>query len=95
MAERWTFQWKELYEEVITSGLCTGCAGCVISCPHDVIGYDHEQGGYKPFHLEDELGPDGLRPRPAGLHLVHPGLSRFRAWEPEANEHLFGEDRDA
>ena len=39
--ERWLFQWKELHEEVITSGLCTGCAGCVISCPHDVIGYDH------------------------------------------------------
>mgnify|MGYP006198478981 CR=1 FL=1 len=29
--ERWTAQWKELYEEVITSGLCTGCAGCVIA----------------------------------------------------------------
>ena len=37
-------QWKELYEEVITSGLCTGCAGCVIACPHDVIGYDHDAG---------------------------------------------------
>jgi coenzyme F420 hydrogenase subunit beta len=56
-AERWTNQWKELYEEVIDTGLCTGCAGCVISCPHDVIGYEHEEGKYKPFHLEDELGP--------------------------------------
>ena len=55
---RWTAQWKELYDEVITTGLCTGCAGCVIACPHDVIGYDHEQGGYKPFHLEEELGLD-------------------------------------
>ena len=45
-SERWTFQWKELIDEVITSGLCTGCAGCVISCPHDVIGYNHEAGGY-------------------------------------------------
>ena len=52
-AERWSFQWKELYEEVITSGLCTGCAGCVISCPHDDIGNDHEAGGYTPFHLEE------------------------------------------
>ena len=41
-AERWTAQWKELYEEVITTGLCTGCAGCVVTCPHDVIGYEHE-----------------------------------------------------
>ena len=74
--ERWSFQWKELYDEVITTGLCTGCAGCVISCPHDVIGYDHEQGGYKPFHLEDELGPDRLQPRPEGLHLAAPGPAR-------------------
>ena len=45
---RWTFQWKELFDEVITTGLCTGCAGCVISCPHDVIGYEHIQGGFTP-----------------------------------------------
>ena len=50
---RWTHQWKELYEEVITSGLCTGCAGCVIACPHDVLGYNDDEGVYKPFQLED------------------------------------------
>ena len=57
-AERWTAQWKELYAEVITTGLCTGCAGCVVTCPHDVIGYEHVEGKYKPFHLEEELGLD-------------------------------------
>ena len=56
--ERWTAQWKELYSEVITTGLCTGCAGCVVTCPHDVIGYEHEEGKYIPFHLEEELGLD-------------------------------------
>ncbi|MEE2697023.1 MAG: 4Fe-4S binding protein, partial [Actinomycetota bacterium] len=49
--KKWPHQWKELYEEVIDTGLCTGCAGCVIACPHDVIGYRHEPGAYKPFHL--------------------------------------------
>ncbi len=91
--ERWTFQWKELYDEVITSGLCTGCAGCVISCPHDVIGYDHEQGGYKPFHLEEELGLDDCIHGQKGCTSCTRACPRFRAWEPEANEHLFDRER--
>jgi coenzyme F420 hydrogenase subunit beta len=37
------FQWKHLYQEVVTSGLCTGCAGCVIACPHDVLGYRDDE----------------------------------------------------
>jgi coenzyme F420 hydrogenase subunit beta len=91
--ERWTFQWKELYEEVITSGLCTGCAGCVIACPHDVIGYDHAQGGYRPFHLEEELGPTDCGHGLKGCTSCTRACPRFRAWEPEANEHLFDRDR--
>ena len=39
-------QWKELFEEVVTGGLCTGCAACVISCPHDVLDYDDTKGNY-------------------------------------------------
>lgn len=91
--ERWTFQWKELFDEVITSGLCTGCAGCVIACPHDVIGYNHEAGGYKPFHIEDELGPTDCGHGQKGCTSCTRACPRFRSWEPEANEHLFGRDR--
>src|SRR5207237_2591724 len=29
--ERWTAHWAHLYDEVVTSGLCTGCAGCVVA----------------------------------------------------------------
>ncbi|MEX1217057.1 MAG: Coenzyme F420 hydrogenase/dehydrogenase, beta subunit C-terminal domain [Acidimicrobiales bacterium] len=92
-AERWTFQWKELFSEVITSGLCTGCAGCVIACPHDVIGYNHEAGGYKPFHIEDELGPTDCGHGLKGCTSCTRACPRFRAWEPQANEHLFDRDR--
>jgi coenzyme F420 hydrogenase subunit beta len=91
--ERWTFQWKELYDEVITSGLCTGCAGCVISCPHDVIGYDHEEGKYKPFHLEEELGASDCIHGQKGCTSCTRACPRFRVWEHQANEHLFDRDR--
>ena len=92
--ERWTFQWKELYSEVITSGLCTGCAGCVIACPHDVIGYHHEPGKYKPFHLEDELGADNCVHGEKGCTSCTRACPRFRLWEPQADEHLFGRTRN-
>ena len=86
-AERWTAQWKELYEEVITTGLCTGCAGCVVTCPHDVIGYEHEEGKYKPFHLEEELGPDNCIHGEKGCTTCTRACPRFRAWETAASAH--------
>ncbi len=92
--ERWTLQWKELYEEVITSGLCTGCAGCVISCPHDVIGYNHTSGHYKPFHLEEELGPGDCIHGQKGCTTCTRACPRFRAWEPQIEEHVFGRPRN-
>ena len=92
--ERWTAQWKELYEEVITTGLCTGCAGCVVTCPHDVIGYEHEEGKYLPFHLEEELGLADCIHGVKGCTTCTRACPRFRAWEPAADEHLFGRIRE-
>jgi coenzyme F420 hydrogenase subunit beta len=92
--ERWTFQWKELYDEVITSGLCTGCAGCVIACPHDVIGYKHEPGQYVPFHLEEELGEANCLHGEKGCTSCTRACPRFRNWETEADTHLHGRTRE-
>ncbi len=92
--ERWTNQWLELYDEVITTGLCTGCAACVISCPHDVIGYNHEEGGYKPFHLDDELGPGDCTHGQKGCTSCTRACPRFRTWETEADEFLFERARE-
>ena len=93
-AERWTAQWKELYEEVVTTGLCTGCAGCVVTCPHDVIGYEHEEGKYKPFHLEEELGPANCLHGEKGCTTCTRACPRFRQWESAADMHLFGRVRE-
>ena len=92
-AKKWTFQWKELYDEVITSGLCTGCAGCVIACPHDVIGYQHAPGAYKPFHLEEELGLTDCGHGQKGCTSCTRACPRFRDWETEADNHLFARHR--
>ena len=93
--ERWTAQWSELFTEVVTTGLCTGCAGCVIACPHDVLGYDHTSGGYKPFHLEEELGVDDCVHGQKGCTSCTRACPRFRSWEPQADEFLFGAARSS
>ena len=92
--ERWTAQWKELKAEVIDTGLCTGCSGCVVTCPHDVIGYEHEEGKYIPFHLEDELGPDNCIHGEKGCTTCTRACPRFGAWETSADMHLFGRTRE-
>lgn len=82
--------WSHLYEEVVTSGLCTGCAGCVIACPHSVLGYDDT---YHPFHLEDEGGVSGCIHGDKGCTLCTRACPRFRDWETEADSHLWGRSR--
>ncbi len=91
--ERWRAQWVELFSEVVTSGLCTGCAGCVIACPHDVLGYDDSGGRYRPFHLEEEGGPGGCGHGDRGCTSCTRACPRFRTWESEIDTHLHGRDR--
>jgi coenzyme F420 hydrogenase subunit beta len=96
-ATRWTAQWRELYNEVINTGLCTGCAGCVVTCPHDVIGYEHVEGKYKPFHLEESLGLDNCIHgfgEEGGCTTCTRACPRFRQWEESADKHLFGRVRN-
>lgn len=90
--------WAELFSEVVTSGLCTGCAACIVSCPHDVLSYNDRDGVYQPFHLD----VDGSRD-----HCTHETCTmctracpRFRGWEgeidvlrhqrPRRDEEVFG-----
>jgi coenzyme F420 hydrogenase subunit beta len=91
--ERWRAQWTELFSEVVTTGLCTGCAGCVVACPHDVLGYDDTNGVYRPFHLEDEGGPGGCVHGDKGCTSCTRACPRFRDWEPEIDTQVHGRER--
>ncbi len=90
---REVLHWAHLFDEVVTSGLCTGCAGCVVACPHDVLDYDHSEGVYRPFHLEEELGPDNCIHGEKGCTSCTRACPRFRGWETEIDTHLFGRPR--
>jgi coenzyme F420 hydrogenase subunit beta len=87
-------QWKELFEEVVTSGLCTGCAACIVACPYDVLRYDDQEGHYKPFHVDADGGPDNCTHGEKGCTLCTRACPRFRDWEPETDAFRFGRVRN-
>ena len=87
--------WAHLWDEVVTSGLCTGCAGCVLACPHDVLGYDDTLGIYKPYHLEAEGGPGDCGHGEKGCTSCTRACPRFRAWEAEIDNFMFKRERTA
>jgi coenzyme F420 hydrogenase subunit beta len=86
-------QWAELYQEVVTSGLCTGCAACVVVCPHDVLGYNDADGVYRPFHVPEDGGIDDCTHGQKGCTLCTRACPRFRSWEEEADTNRFGRVR--
>ncbi|MCZ7535526.1 MAG: Coenzyme F420 hydrogenase/dehydrogenase, beta subunit C-terminal domain [Acidimicrobiia bacterium] len=92
--ERWKLSWKHLYDEVVTTGLCTGCAGCVIVCPHDVLGYDDTDGRYQPVQIEEYGGPGDCSHGDKACTSCTRACPRFRTWETDVDRHLFGRERE-
>jgi coenzyme F420 hydrogenase subunit beta len=85
--------WAHLYQEVVTSGLCTGCAACIVACPYDVLEYDDADGHYKPFHVPAEGGEADCTHGVKGCTLCTRACPRFRDWETEIDGYLFGRER--
>ena len=86
-------QWTELFDEVVTSGLCTGCAGCIIACPHDVLSYNDANGVYKPFHIDVDGDERNCTHGEKGCTMCTRACPRFRSWEPEIDVHRHQRER--
>ncbi len=84
--------WAHLFKEVVTSGLCTGCAGCIIACPHDVLKYDHSVT-FKPWKVEEDGGPEDCTHGVKGCTMCTRACPRFRTWETEIDTFMFGRER--
>ncbi|HEV8653018.1 MAG TPA: Coenzyme F420 hydrogenase/dehydrogenase, beta subunit C-terminal domain [Actinomycetes bacterium] len=87
-------QWRELYHEVVETNLCTGCAACVMACPRDVLDYDHSET-YHPFNVELSTPVDDCVHGQRGCDICTRACPRFRAWELESDQALFGRAREA
>jgi coenzyme F420 hydrogenase subunit beta len=85
--------WAHLYTEVVTSGLCTGCAACIIACPHDVLNYDDTGGVYRPWKVDEDGGPTDCTHGVRGCTMCTRACPRFRNWEPEIDNFVFGRAR--
>jgi len=83
--------WRELYREVVDTGLCTGCAACVMACPRDVLGYTDD---YFPVQIGEGMAHDQCVIGDRGCDICTRACPRFRSWESDLDEALFGRPRD-
>lgn len=82
--------WEDLHAEVVTTGLCTGCAACVMVCPRDVLGYTDD---FYPVQIGEGMAADECVIGERGCDICTRACPRFRDWESDLDTALFGRER--
>ena len=87
MSQQWKHSWPDLVRDVIDTGLCTGCSGCIISCPRDVLTLDPRS--WRP-ELAADAWSDADEQRcvfgDRGCTVCARVCPRFLDWEGAADE---------
>jgi coenzyme F420 hydrogenase subunit beta len=93
---RWRHTWNDLFGEVLETGLCTGCSGCVIACPQKVLNLDHETWTPR-LAPEASVGEssDHCRFSERGCTLCARACPRFGSWETDADLVMWSRVRTA
>lgn len=81
--------WKHLYEEVVATDICVGCAACVVACPHHVI----EMDAFRPTMQDLTLGQDNCVHGEKSCSLCAMACLRLDPAYEAMEELLFGRRR--
>jgi coenzyme F420 hydrogenase subunit beta len=80
--------WKHLYQEIVETDICVGCAACVVACPHDVL----EMENFRPVN-SSVLGPTNCDHGEKSCSLCAMACLRLEPAIEQIEKVLFGRRR--
>jgi len=82
--------WRDLYYDVVQTGICTGCSGCVVVCPHQVLDYKN----LTPFQTLEGSAPDTCAHGEKGCDTCARACPRIGYAAVDIDKLLFGREKE-